>query len=272
MPNGAFPVSRPYLFDVSDHADEAPLTPVAALATTPPAGARRPRWHTPLLVALVLTGVAGLAIGGFELHAQLTRHATAAEAAAAGRAEIATRWERLPAGRLFPADIRYGTAGHRVGSALRVGIAPAASCTAALDPAAAAIFRARGCRTVLRATYTDASGSLTMTVGVVVMRSTAAAQSAVSDLTIEPGHAGVRTVSFPGTRAAGYGDAQRGWFHAQPSDGPYALLYAAGFTDGRRGTGDLTSEPQHLGAGVLSWVIGALTAGGPPCARADIRC
>ena len=257
---------------MSEHADDPPLTPVVAPAATPPARVRRPRWHTPLLVVLTLAGVAGLAIGGFALHAELTRHATAAEAAAAGRAEIATRWERLPAGRLFPADIRYGTAGHRVGTARRVGIAPAASCAAALDPAAAAIFRARGCQTVLRASYTDASGSLTVTVGVVVMHSTTAAQSAVSDLTIQPGHAGVRAVSFPGTRAAGYGDAQRGWLHAEPGDGPYAFLYAAGFTDGRRGTGDLTSEPQHLGAGVLSWVINVLTAGGPPCSRADIRC
>ena len=86
-----------------------------------------------------------------------------------------------------------------------------------------------------------------MTVGVVVMRSTSAAQSAVSDLLIQPGHAGVRAVSFPGTRAAGYGDAQRGWFHAEPGSGPYAFLYAAGFTDGRRGTGDLTTEPAAAG-------------------------
>ena len=51
-------------------------------------------------------------------------------------------------------------------------------------------FPAHGCRTVLRATYTDPSGSLTVTVGIVVLPSTAAAQSAVSDLTIQPPHAG----------------------------------------------------------------------------------
>jgi hypothetical protein len=124
---------------------------------------RRPRWHTPLLVVLSLAGVAGLAIGGFALHAELTRPATAAEAAAAGRAEIATRWQRLPAGRLFPATISYLSAGRQQTTARRVGIAPAASCAAALDPAVAAIFRARGCRAVLRASYTDSSGSLTVT-------------------------------------------------------------------------------------------------------------
>ena len=233
---------------------------------------RRLRWHTPLLVVLALAGVAGLAVGGFALHAELTRPATAAEAAAAGRAEIASRWRRLPAGQLFPATISYLSAGRQQTMALRVGIAPAASCAAALDPAAAAIFRARGCRTVLRATYADASGSLAVTVGIAVLPSTTAAQSAVSNLTIQPGHAGVRAASFPGTRVAGYGDAQRGWFHAAAGNGPYAFFYAAGFADGRSGTDDLTSEPQHLGSGVLARLIAVLTGGGSPCSRADIRC
>lgn len=246
--------------------------PVTAPVAAPPARPRRPRWHTPLLVVLVLAGVGGLAAGGFALHAELTRKATAAEAAAAGREEIATRWQRLPAGRLFPASISYLSSGKQRTTALRVGIAPAASCTAALDPAAAAIFRARGCRTMLRATYADASGSLAVTVGIAVMPSTAAAQSAVSGLTIQPGHAGVRAASFPGTRVAGYGDAQRGWFHAAAGNGPYAFFYAAGFADGRAGPDDLTSAPQHLGSGVLTKLITVLTGGGSPCSRADIRC
>lgn len=245
---------------------------MAARPAVPPARVRRPRWRTPLLVVLALAGVAALAVGGFALHKELTRPATAAEAAAAGRAEIATRWQRLPAGQLFPATISYRSPGQQQTTALRVGIAPATSCTAALDPAAAAIFRSHGCRAMLRATYADASGSLAVTVGIAVMPSTAAAQSAVSDLTIQPGHAGVRAASFPGTRVAGYGDAQRGWFHAVTGNGPYAFLYAAGFADGRAGSDDLTSEPQHLGSGVLTKLITVLTGGGPPCSRADIRC
>jgi hypothetical protein len=221
---------------------------------------------------LTLAGLAGLAAGGFALYAELTRRPTAAEAAAAGRAEIATRWQRLPAGRLFPASVSYLGPGKQRITAQRVGIAPAASCAAALDPAAATIFRTHGCRTVLRATYADASGSLAVTVGVAVMPSTAEVQSAVSNLTIQPGHAGVRAAGFPGTRVAGYSDAQRGWFHAAVGNGPYAFFYAAGFADGRRGTGDLTSAPQHLGSGVLTRLITELTGGGSPCARADIRC
>jgi hypothetical protein len=258
--------------NVSDYADEPPLTPapVAAPPAAPPARVRRPRWRTPVLIVLVLAGVAGLAAGGFGLHKELTRRATAAEAAAAGRAEIATRWQRLPAGRLFPATISYLSAGKQQTTAVRVGIAPATSCTAALDPAAEAIFH--GCRTMLRATYSDKSGSLAVTVGIAVMRSTAAAQSAVSNLTIQPGHAGVRAVSFPGTLVSGYGDAQRGWFHVATGNGPYAFFYAAGFADGRHGSDNLTSEPQRLGSGVLSRLIAILTGGGTPCSRADIRC
>jgi hypothetical protein len=234
--------------------------------------ARRRGWQTPLLVLLTLAGVAGLVVGGFTLYKELSRPATAAEAAAAGRTEIATRWQRLPAGQLFPASISYLSPGKQQTTALRVGIAPATSCAAALDPAAAAIVRGRGCRTVLRATYADASGSLAVTVGIAVMPGTAAAQSAVSELTIQPGHAGVRVASFPGTRVAGYGDAQRGWFHAATGNGPYAFFYAAGFADGRRGTGDLTSAPQHLGSGVLTRLMAVFTGGEPPCSRADIRC
>jgi hypothetical protein len=260
--------------NVSDYADEPQLTPapVAAPPAAPPARVRRPRWRTPLLIVLVLAGVAGLAVGGFALHKELTRPATAAEAAAAGRAEIATRWQRLPAGQLFPATISYLSPGKRPTTALRVSIAPATSCTAGLDPAAAGILRAHGCRTMLRATYTDRSGALAVTVGIAVLPSTAAAQSAVSSLTIQPGHPGVRAVSFPGTLVSGYGDAQRGWLHAATGNGPYAFFYAAGFADGRHGTDNLTSEPQRLGSGVLTRLIAVLTGGGPPCSRADIRC
>jgi hypothetical protein len=64
----------------------------------------RGRLRTGAIVVLVLAGLAGLAGGGIPLYAELTRHATGAEVAAAGRAEIATRWQRLPAGSIFPGD------------------------------------------------------------------------------------------------------------------------------------------------------------------------
>jgi hypothetical protein len=259
---------------VSEYAEEPPLTPapVAAPPAAPPARVRRPRWRTPVLIVLALAGVAGLAAGGFGLHQELTRRATAAEAAAAGRAEIATRWQRLPASRLFPATVSYLSPGKLRTTAVRVGIAPAASCAAGLDVPAEEIVRAHGCRTVLRATYADASGSLAVTVGIVVLPSTAAAQGAASDLIIQPPPAGVRVVSFPGTRAAGYGEPQRGWFHAEAGNGPYVFLYAAGFIDGRQGFSQNAKWPRDLGIAVLKRLVTELTAGGAPCSRADIRC
>jgi hypothetical protein len=55
--------------NVSDHADDPPLTPVGTpAALAPPAPVRRPRWRVPVLVLLALAGVAGLAVGGFALH------------------------------------------------------------------------------------------------------------------------------------------------------------------------------------------------------------
>ena len=235
------------------------------------AGISRARWHAPLLVVLALAGVAGLAVGGFALHAELTRRATAAEAAAAGRAENATRWQRLQPPAVpgpYPVRHRWAAAehrapgGHRARHVLR---GRAGSGRGGHLPCARLPHRAAG---HLRRRLRVAGGDR--------RRRGAAQRRRRAERRVRPDHL-VRAPRGPGgelsgTRAAGYGDAQRGWFHATASAAPYAFLYAAGFADGRRGTGDLTSAPQQLGAGVLSWVTSVLTANGPPCARPDIRC
>jgi hypothetical protein len=237
-----------------------------------PAVHRRGWLRAVAVITLVLAGLAGLAGGGIALYAELTRHATAAETAAAGRAEIATRWQRLPAGSIFPATVSYLTSNGLRTTARRVGIAPRASCTAALDPAAAAVLRHHGCVTVLRATYLDASGTLAVTVGVAVMPSPAAAQAVANAMTSLPGHPGLRAVRFPRTTADLFGDAQRSWRDVAASHGPYAYLYAAGYTDGRRGGSRSLPGPGDLGNGVLGQIITVLSGGPQPCARKDIRC
>ena len=98
--------------------------------------ARRRRWVRSLvlliLTALGLTGIAG---GGWLGYREMTRAATRAEISAAGQAELASRWERLTAGQMFPARVGYtGPEGVKTAAWL-VGIAPRASCRAALDPA-----------------------------------------------------------------------------------------------------------------------------------------
>src|SRR5215469_6531017 len=188
---------------------------------------RRPRRL--LVVALITVGVLLIAGGGAALVRELTRPATSAEAAAALRQEIATRWARLPAGKIFPPTIRYQDSGGNSMLARLVGIAPPASCQAALEPAGYKLVRGLGCVTMLRATYVDASGALAVTVGIAVMRSPAAARQAANiALSLAPGD-GLHALTFAGTIADQFGDAARGVQGGLPG-GPYAFLFTAGFT------------------------------------------
>ena len=224
-----------------------------------------------IAVLLIVLGLAGIAGGGVALYLEMTRSATPAEVAAAGQAEVASRWTRLTAGQVFPATIGYLTSDGVQTTAYRAGIAPGSSCTAALDPAIAAIARRHDCRIVLRATYLDASGTLAVTVGVAVMASPLAAQQADATATSDLPNAGVQAATFPGTTAGQFGDAQRGWFQSM-SRGSYVFMYAAGYADGRPGAKAGIAGPPDLGMGVLEHVAGVLTAGGPPCQRKDVRC
>ncbi len=141
-----------------------------------------------------------------------------------------------------------------------VGMAPPASCAAALDPAVASLLRRYGCVTVLRATYLDASGTL-------------AAGQAVSASGGGPTSTGVRTFSLPGTVADRFGNPQRRVFSQVLSIGPYVFLYAAGYTDGRVSASALTAPPLvDLGSGVISSLQTGLTSHGSACQMKDIRC
>lgn len=223
------------------------------------------------VIALVVAGLTALAGGGSALFTELTRHATASEAAAAGRAEIATRWQRLPTGSIFPPQVSYLTSDGLRTTARRVGIAPRASCAAAAAAAAASVLRQHGCVTMLRATYLDASGALAVTVGVAVLPSAAAAQAAVNAMAGERGQPGLHVVPFHGTTASRFGDALAGW-RDTVSHGPYAFFYTAGYTDGRQGASGPMPGPGDLGIGVLGQIVTVLSGGPPPCARKDIRC
>jgi hypothetical protein len=224
------------------------------------------------LAVLVIAGLGGVAGGALGLHAELARHATAAEAAAAGRQELASRWLRLTAGQIFPRTVGYSSSatGQRWSSP-PVGASPRASCAAATDPAVAAVLARSHCRAVLRATYADASGTLVATAGIAVMPSRAAASAATEAIPIQP-DAGVRAVSFPGTAAGLFRDAQRVAF-AQQEQGPYVLFYAAGFADGRvtrAGAGDPALG--DLGGGIVDSLAAAFGPAGNPCREKDVRC
>jgi hypothetical protein len=241
-----------------------------------PLSRRRPRSRrrgrrlaAALLILLALGGVAG---GGTGLYLELTRGATRAEAAAAGRAEIASRWRRLPSGKIFPATVHYLSAAGFSATARRVGIAPAAPCAVALDAAVARVFNRQGCLGVLRATYVDTSGVEASTVGIAVLPSAAAAASAAKEFAPKLRHAGVKAAAFPGTVTRLFKDAQRVWFDATAA-GPYVFFSTAGYTNDPYGGRPATLTTfSGLGTGLSAQETTVLTKAGNPCQREDIRC
>lgn len=224
------------------------------------------------LIVLIVVGIGAIAGGAVMLSLELSRGATSAEAIAAGQLEVATRWQRLPASGIFPATVSYPDSEGMTTNARLVGIAPAASCQAALDETVATSLRKHGCITVLRATYVDASGTMAVTAGVAVMASASVANQVAPTL---PGNSGpgVRAVTFSGTIAGAFGDSQRNTFSNAAMPGPYLFFFAAGYADGRvlasvGGNPELSS----LGYGVMAELEKALTKLGKPCEMKDVRC
>jgi hypothetical protein len=277
---GGTPVARPprerAAHAARSPADYGPLyRPTETIS--PPVGPRsghRRRKDTRLVsvIALIVLGLAGVAGGGAALTLSLTKKATKADIAAALAHEIATRWQRLPAGKLFPGDVRYQSAQGNSSTATRVGIAPAVPCQAALEPVLGQRFRNLGCVTMLRATYLDASGTLAATIGIAVMSSAANASKADAGLTPIKPSAGLHVVPFAGTMANNLSDADRGTAGADVS-GPYVFIYTAGYTDGMPGTAAWKNpELESLGAGIVARLQTILTSHPNPCTMKDIRC
>jgi len=202
---------------------------LAAQAPTPP----RRRGGLVVIVALIVVGLAGLLGGGALLAKELTRKATKTEQAAALAKEIASRWQRLQAGKVFPATINYADTagdGNQV-TMTRAGIVPQTSCQSALEPTAFQQVRPFGCVAMLRATYVDAVGAHVVTVGVAVFPTADAAFRAQGALEAAGVANGLDAVPVAGTIADSFGNAERGAGDAQFT-GSYVLLYTAGYTDG----------------------------------------
>jgi hypothetical protein len=149
-----------------------------------------------------------------------------------------------------------------------VGIAPQSTCAAATDPALGRVLDPRGCQAMLRATYTDASDSFVVTVGVAIMRGTPPSSASLPSpsSSARGPRPGVKAVPFPGTLASRFSDRQRQLSGAY-SRGPYLVLYTVGYTDGRHYdqislNPYAADEMSSLGAGVAQSVGSAL--GAPP--------
>ena len=258
-----------------------------ASGSPPRRGARGRR--TAALVALML-GLAGFVISATGMATQLLpRRFSAAQQQQIESWEIAGRWQQLTAGQIFPASVSYQLSAAALQdatplnlNALRVAIAPQSGCgTGVTTATAASVLRHDGCKAVLRATYVDATWSYVLTVGVAVLPSAAAAKAAHQSLA-QPRltaankskaaglAAGILVVRYHGSAAAMYNYSRQ--ISASFPDGPYLVMYAAGYADSRPRvpvTADRYSykEMTSLAGGVAQSVAGTLgaTPASPHC-------
>ena len=162
---------------------------------------------------------------------------------------VAQRWRTTPKTKLFPARARYAVIGWPIGApgslhllARRLGIARQATCATAAGAGRTvlALLDHDGCQAVLRATYTDATSSMVLTVGVAVLGSANSAVSVAHFLTggVAKGqgdisrHLVLGPVPVPDSAAAAFDPRQRqlSWVVGA---GSYLVLATAGFADGR---------------------------------------
>ena len=239
---------------------------------------RRPRTFGIIIVLILITGLGAAGGGAAGLVALASRHPTQGQISAAGQREFTILWQRLPAGKIFPASVRYVNSLGAQTTATLVGIAPQAPCAAAVDARAAAVLAA-GCLTVLRATYADASRTALATIGIAVMRSADGADAVLQTLAAG-GHGGLLPVSFPGTVASLFTGKARETASAQSAAGPYLFLYAAGYADGRvTGLGPRTGAAYldetvttDLGAELVADVADAFQRPANPCSDRNVQC
>jgi hypothetical protein len=246
----------------------------------------RPRRPWVLISLLAVFGILSVVGGGVAIGADLTRKPTANEVTAAGQKEIASRWRALTAGEIFPAradeTFSYGSVTDSAAptwSALRVGIAPGVSCAEGFDRPLADVLVKHGCRTVLRATYVDASGTLVTTLGVAVMPDAERADDAETDFIASLGvhgakeRYGVRAVSFPGTVAAGFGDSLRQDFSYENGQTPYLFFRSSGWaTDRATRVEPVAVKTFEFARVALDKVILRLAATAEPCKRRGVEC
>jgi NAD(P)-dependent dehydrogenase (short-subunit alcohol dehydrogenase family) len=202
-------------------------------ARTAPAGRGR-HWAVTLAVgvAAVILLVAAVGAAG-RAHAELTRKPTPAELSAAAALVEASRWQRWPAGQIFPAQLPYTTDLLNDETARRAGIAPGYGCAAAVDASLAALTRRYGCRAALRASYLDQLGGVVYTLGVLAFPGPRGAAGFFSHYSAGRSPVrGLRALALPGTPAAAFADAARQTATAS-LDGPYVVLTVAGYADGR---------------------------------------
>lgn len=239
-----------------------------------------------LIITLAVAGVLSIVVGGVAIGANLTRKPTANEVTAAGQKEIAARWRALKAGEIFPARAdetwSYSSvqeSGAPTWTALRVGIAPGVSCAQGFDHPLAVVLAKHGCRTVLRATYVDGSGTLVTTLGVAVMPDAERAADAETEFNTslkvgrDKGRYGVRAVSFPGTVTEDFGDSLRQDFSYEENHTPYLFFRSSGWiTDRATPVKTVVVNTFAFARVALDKVVLRLAETAEPCERRGVEC
>ncbi|WP_424214618.1 hypothetical protein ACN20G_22520 [Streptomyces sp. BI20] len=204
--------------------DGPPAPDGSAAPQAPPAPAPRGPGRVLAATLCALTG-AGLLVGAgvtkWTEHREAERPRGAAESYRAG-AEL---WHEAPVDALLPPVVAAPDAG--LGGAdrtwTRVALVPDADCPAALSPGwTTALARAGGCERVLRASYTDATRSFVITVGLVFTPGDDAGALAAlpGNLPIPPG--------------LGFADEQRAtWTVTAVPEAPVLVYTVSAHTDGR---------------------------------------
>jgi len=215
-----------------------------------------------------MTCLAVAVFAGGRAHADQTRQPTPAEMSAAAAAGVAQRWERTPAGTIFPASIGYTTDLMTNETASRVGINPNDTCASALDGTLRALAAHDGCVAGLRADYADQLRGSIYTLGVLAFPSPARAAGFYKKIPLHAyPAAGLNALAVPGTPAALFTDAARQAAAAQLA-GPYVVLAVAGYSDGR-----LANAADERRASVFDPASQLASAVAAPLARpVTVRC
>ncbi len=265
----------------------------------------KPRFRRGAAIVALVLGLIGFAVCAVAVAiAVLPRHFTGGQRQQIMAWEVQKRWRAMPAGQIFPATVGYSLPDGIVPDdppltlqAVRIAIAPQSKCAGAVTSAAAAsLLRRNGCAAILRATYIDQTSSFVVTVGVAVLPTPGVASTVSSDLS-DPqlaagagqvqssaaagGHGesstaartsgalppGVSTVRFGGA-AGGLYDYSRQISSTIPA-GPYLVMYAAGYSDGRphvQLAHDSYSQAEmaSMAQGVATSVAGELGTPPPP--------
>ncbi|WP_420857032.1 hypothetical protein, partial [Streptomyces chilikensis] len=179
---------------------------------------------TGLLAAGVTAGVTGGADGQEDTYA-----------------EARDLWRTTPVDELFPPSVKGKDLGPGGADRTwnRIAVAPESGCSDAFDPALRKTLAPVGCERLLRATYSDATGSHLVTVGLVFTEADAEAMRALRSRVSED-RLDLRTDQLPrpyaaeGTLAEGFGKAQRAsWALDVLTEAPVVVYAVSGWADGR---------------------------------------